>query len=216
MSTGTRPLRRDAERNRVRILQAARETFATGGLSVTLDDIAAAAGVGVGTVYRRFPDKEALIDALFEERIAQIAEVAEAGHSAADPWAALVDYFEFGFAQQVADRGLKEVLLGSREGCSRVARARTRLLPAVTVLVERAHAAGVLRSDFTAQDIPVVMMMVSATIDVTRDVDPEFWRRPLSLLLDGLRADAAHPLPVGPLSIERLDATMDRWRPPRA
>src|SRR3954462_1928388 len=72
-----RPLRRDAERTRQRILEAAREAFAEGGLAVTLDEIAHRAGVGVGTVYRRFPDKEELIDALFEERMGELVALAE-------------------------------------------------------------------------------------------------------------------------------------------
>ena len=79
MSTLTpteRPLRKDAERNRQRILTAAGELFAERGLGVTLDDIAHHAGVGVGTVYRRFPNKEVLIDALFEQRIEAIATIA--------------------------------------------------------------------------------------------------------------------------------------------
>ena len=78
MTTSARPLRRDAERNRQRILAAAGELFAERGLAVTLDDIARHAGVGVGTVYRRYPDKELLIDALFEERLTALCEAAEA------------------------------------------------------------------------------------------------------------------------------------------
>src|SRR5919107_5107373 len=85
MST-TRPLRADAERNRARILAAASEVFAERGLDVSLDDIAGAAGVGVGTVYRRFPDKDALIDALFEDKIADVERVAREALDVEDPW----------------------------------------------------------------------------------------------------------------------------------
>ncbi|MDX6618207.1 MAG: hypothetical protein QOK36_593, partial [Gaiellales bacterium] len=108
-----RPLRRDAARNRERILAAAGEVFATRGLEVTLDDIAHHAGVGVGTVYRRFPDKEGLIDALFEERIAAIAALAEEAAAHEDPWAGLVFFFERSLTEQAADRGLKQLLLAS-------------------------------------------------------------------------------------------------------
>src|SRR5437763_8806283 len=87
-----RPLRRDAERNRQLILDAARVVFAERGLSGSHDDIAREAGVGVGTVYRRFPDKEELIDALFEERIGEIADVARASLAAGDAWEGLVDF----------------------------------------------------------------------------------------------------------------------------
>ena len=88
-TTTQRPLRKDAERNRQRIIDAAREVFAERGLGVSLDDIARHAGVGVGTVYRRFPDKEQLIDALFDERLDAIAARAESATEIADPWLAL-------------------------------------------------------------------------------------------------------------------------------
>jgi AcrR family transcriptional regulator len=106
MSTTERPLRRDAERNRERILQAAAELFTERGLDVTLNDIAHHAGVGVGTVYRRFPDKETLIDALFEVRLAQIVALAEAQSRVEDPWEALSGFLERALEMQSADRAL--------------------------------------------------------------------------------------------------------------
>jgi AcrR family transcriptional regulator len=98
MTSPTRPLRRDAERNRQRILAAAGELFAERGLSVTLDDIARHAGVGVGTVYRRFPDKNELIDALFEDRLKALCAAAEAALASDDPWDGLVLFLERGVA----------------------------------------------------------------------------------------------------------------------
>src|ERR1051325_5777449 len=91
-----RPLRKDAERNRLRILDAAGERFAQRGLGVTLDDIARHAGVGVGTVYRRFADKELLIDALFEQRLEAMRATAERALAEPDPWNGLVLFFERG------------------------------------------------------------------------------------------------------------------------
>src|SRR5262249_56026858 len=90
----TTPLRRDAERNRQRILEAARTGFAERGLSITLDEIAKLAGVGVGTVYRRFPNKELLIDALFEDRIGEVAAAAEEALTDDDGWRALTTVLE--------------------------------------------------------------------------------------------------------------------------
>src|SRR2546421_9804063 len=104
-----RPLRRDAERNRQRILDAARVVFAERGLSGSHDDIAHQAGVGVGTVYRRFPDKEQLIDALFETRIEEIANVARAAAENPDPWSALMGFLMRAQELQREDRGLKEI-----------------------------------------------------------------------------------------------------------
>src|SRR5690349_16311301 len=106
-----RPLRRDAERNRQRILTAAADAFAEGGLAVTMDEIARRAGVGVGTVYRRFPDKELLVEALFEQRVDELVVLAQAARDDPDPFAGLVRFFETFLALQAADRGLKEVVI---------------------------------------------------------------------------------------------------------
>src|SRR6201996_3844948 len=92
---GERRLRRDAERNRQRILAAAAEVFTEHGLDATLDEVARAAGVGVGTVYRRFPDKESLVAELFRERVDALVTVAEEACTARDPWQGLVTYLEF-------------------------------------------------------------------------------------------------------------------------
>src|SRR6476469_5774575 len=105
-----RPLRKDAERNRLRILDAAGELFAQRGLGVTLDDIARHAGVGVGTVYRRYPNKEVLIDALFEQRIQAICAIAADALAIADPWDAFVYSLETGAELPARLRGLKELL----------------------------------------------------------------------------------------------------------
>src|SRR5258708_20658097 len=96
--TGERPLRRDAERNRQRILTAAAAVFTERGLDATLDEVARVAGVGVGTVYRRFPDKESLIRELFRERIDALVTVAEQSCGAADPWQGLPSYLDLAAA----------------------------------------------------------------------------------------------------------------------
>src|SRR5262249_52747464 len=144
-----KPLRRDAERNRQRILAAARELFAEHGLEVTLDDIARAAGVGVGTVYRRFPDKDQLIEALFEERIDEVHAAAEAALEIADPWEAYVTFLTRALELQASDRGLKEVLLGSSYGRDRIERARAKIQPVVVTLLRRAQEAGAIRDDLS-------------------------------------------------------------------
>jgi AcrR family transcriptional regulator len=212
-----RPLRRDAERNRARILEAAAAAFAEGGLSVTMDEIARRAGVGVGTVYRRFPDKEMLIDALFEQRIDELAGVVESALAQEDAWAGLEQFFETSLAVQAADRGLKEVVLSTAHGQDRVRRARGRLAPLVIELIERAQAQGELRPDVAAPDIALVQFMLGSVIDYTHDVDPDVWRRLLALVLDGLRTrrDGPSPLPTTPLADEQLDRAMGGWRPVR-
>src|SRR3954464_6326458 len=103
MAAGTRPLRRDAELNRERLLAAARELFATRGLHVTLNDIAHHAGVGVGTAYRRFANKEEVIDALFEQGLQDIADLATEALANPDAWAGLVLFLERSLHMQFGD-----------------------------------------------------------------------------------------------------------------
>lgn len=212
MTSPSRPLRRDAERNRRRILASAGELFADRGLSVTLDDIARHARVGVGTVYRRFPDKELLIDALFEERLTALCEAADAALEEDDPWQGLVVFLERGGELQARDRGLKELLADHLHGGESVIRARDRLRTAVTELFDRARAAGVVRADAAALDAPLIFLMLSPVMDRARDVDPALWRRYLGIVLDGLRPGAATPLQRPPLEPEQLDAVLRKPR----
>lgn len=206
-----RPLRRDAERNRQRILEAAAEVFAERGLTATLDDIAHHAGVGVGTVYRRFPDKDALIDALFEDRMGMLVSLAESCLEMDDAWEGLRTFVERGLELQAADRGLKELLFCTAHGRERVNVRRERIAPVVRRLVARAQESGAVRRDFEGTDMPLVQMMVGAIVDATRDVRPDAWRRMLGIVLDGLRADAATTPLEGPaLQDDELLVVMSR------
>ena len=147
---GERPLRRDAERNRQRILAAAAQVFTERGLDATLDEVARAAGVGVGTVYRRFPDKEALVTALFRERIDNLVTVAEDACAAADPWQAFVSYLEHAAAAMAGDTGLRQLMMFGTYDRDQVCYARDRMGPVISRLVQRAQASGDLRGDFEA------------------------------------------------------------------
>jgi AcrR family transcriptional regulator len=212
MTTPARPLRRDAERNRLRILAAAGELFAERGLGVTLDDIARHAGVGVGTVYRRYPDKELLIDALFEERLKGLCEAAETALAVEDPWAGFVLFLERGGELQARDRGLKELIADHAHGGECVVRSRDRLRLLVTELFERAKRAGVVRADAEAFDTPLIFMMLGPLMDRAHDVDPDLWRRYLGLVLDGLRPAAATPLPRPAPTPDQLDRVLRKPR----
>ena len=214
-TTPERPLRRDAERNRQRIIEAARAAFAEEGLAVTLDEIARRAGVGVGTVYRRFADKEELIDALFEDRMTEFAQIAEGCLEAEDPWSGLVRFLELATEQHACDRGFKEVALSGAHGLERVARARQLMFPLVSRLVARAQADGSLRSDLEPTDLPLLQLMIGSLSECTRDIDPEVWRRFLGIVTDGLatRRDGPSALKRPALDPEQAQSTMRAWRP---
>jgi AcrR family transcriptional regulator len=204
----TKPLRADAERNRRKLLDAAAELFARKGLSVGLDEIARHAGVGVGTAYRRFPEKEQLIEALFDDRIEQIASLAERCATRDDAYAGLVEFIEGNVQLQSTDRGLKELILGSPHAIARVQGARSRIEPAVASLVERAQAAGQIRADVGHTDVALVQFMLTAISDITREVDPDVWRRGLRLVLDGLRTPSPGEMPGSPIRRDALDAVI--------
>jgi AcrR family transcriptional regulator len=191
-----KPLRADAERNRQRILDAARELFAQRGLGVTLNDIAHHAGVGVGTVYRRFPDKKQLIDSLFEQRIGELVGFMEAAVADPDPWHGISLFLERALELQASDRGLMDLITGMPDGLERVARIRDRMMPLGSQLVRRAREAGQLRGDIEPQDLAIIQLMLTTIIDAARDVDPDLWRRYLKIVLRGL---SAQPDDVGPL-----------------
>jgi len=215
--TSDQPLRKDAERNRLRILAAARELFAMRGLSATLNDIAHHAGVGVGTVYRRFPDKEVLIDELFQEHLNDWEALFEEGLADPDPWHAVVSVHERALELWARNRGLKEIILGSPHASKRATQQRAQLHPLAAKLIERAQAAGVVRPDATTQDFGVVMMMVGEVIDAAAEVKPDLWRRYLRIALQGLRPEGSplEPLPVDAVKATQMDdLLLGAWKRP--
>lgn len=210
-----RPLRRDAERNRQRILKAASEVFNERGLEVSLDEIARYAGVGVGTVYRRFPTKEELVEALFVDRIDSVAAIAADALQAPDPWSGLVSFMEQMAEMMAGDLGLRQMLMFATYGQDRVAYARQRNAPLVQRLVERAQAAGQLRTDLRQTDIPFIVFLLAEATHLAHGASPEIWRRYLTLILDGLRPgrDDITPLPVAALLPEEMEKSMRQAAP---
>lgn len=205
-----RPLRRDAERNRQRILRAAAEVFTTRGLQATLDDVARQAGVGVGTVYRRFPDKESLAEALFEERIGEVVALAEQGLADPDSWEGLVSFLRNAGDLLASDRGLREILMSATYGKNRVDRGKARMAPLVGALVERAQRDGKLRADLQATDMPFFELMLATAAEYAADVKPAIWLRYLAIIVDGLRParDGVTPLPVAALEPDEMAKVM--------
>ena len=210
-----RPLRRDAERNRQRILQAAAEVFNERGLDVSLDEIARYAGVGVGTVYRRFRTKEELVEALFMDRLDSIAAIGEEAFASPDPWSGLVFFMERMAETMAGHLGLRQMLMFATYGRDLVAVARQRNEPLVARLVQRAQAAGQLRADIQQTDIPFIVFILTEAAHLAYAANPGIWRRYLTLILDGMqpaRADVT-PLPVVAMRPEEMEKSMRQTAP---
>lgn len=210
-----RPLRRDAERNRQTILKSAAEVFNERGLEVSLDEIARHAGVGVGTVYRRFRTKEDLVEALFMERLDSIAALADEAYQAPDPWSGLVSFMARMTDLMAGDLGLRQMLMFATYGQDLVAIARQRNAPLVQRLVERAQAAGQLRADLRPTDIPFVVFMLAEATQLAHAANPGIWRRYLTLILDGMRPgrEGVTPLPEAALLPEEMEKSMRQAAP---
>ncbi len=215
-TSSPRPLRRDAAANRERLLTAASELFAERGLDVTLNDIAHHAGVGVGTAYRRFANKEQVIDALFEQRLQDVAAVASEALADPDAWHGLVTFLERSLRMQFGDRGLTQIMNNPDLGDARVADARDRIAPLLEALVDRAKGQGAVRADLDQTDLIFTQVALAAVIDATRTIAPDLYRRYLAIILDGIRADRSEltPLPTPALTAEQTHAAMTRQRNP--
>ena len=215
--TRQRSQRRDAQRNRARILEATREAFGERGLDVGVDEIARRAGVGMGTLYRHFPTKDALIDAIVDARFEQLTASAEEALTAPDAWYGLVGFLDAAVALQSTDRGFKDALAARSRDERGVKLARRRLHAALGRLVERAQAEGVLRADVTLEDVIVLLWATGRIVERAADVAPGAIRRFLQVHLAGLRPAAAQgdPLDVPPLTprqIERATAPARRQK----
>ena len=182
-----RPLRADARRNRDAILKAAKVVLAKHGTAAQMDDIARRAKVGVGTVYRHFPTKEALVRALIADRMETIVGFVKEGLQDPDPWNGLVTSFWRGAELAAKDRALGQVFSETAQNFKECASAQGELQAAAGELVRRAQAAGQMRTDASAQDIPVFMCGVTQAMHLMGD-DPARWRRHLQIVIDGLRA----------------------------
>lgn len=209
-------LRRDAERNRGLILAAARKLIAVRGLDVGYDEIAREAEVGVGTVYRRFPTRDALFEELFHDRVDAVVAIAEEALAVEDPWLGLCQFMRRNFELQSSDRGLREFLLGRADSTALGHRSRERIQPLVTELVERAQAAGRLRADLGQSDIAIILAMLGGLIDASLQVEPDLWRRYLAMVLNGIQTGSRHDeFPGQPPDQPQLDRILARWVPPR-
>jgi AcrR family transcriptional regulator len=215
MSTTTpqKTIRKDSARNRELLLAAARIVFAERGLDATLDDVAKEAGVGTGTAYRHFANKQELAAEVMLQSAQQLVDDANAALEIADPWDALETFFETSCARQAVDRGLHQALTAPPPHAKSAL--REEVVVAVTELFRRAKAAGVLREGVEPTDAVPLYAMIGVAFDVGTVVDPELWRRYLAMFLDGLRATDRGPLPGSAIPIALLNEAMLATKPSR-
>jgi AcrR family transcriptional regulator len=191
-----RPLRADARRNRERVVAAARAVFGEHGREAQMDDVARRAGVGVGTLYRHFPTKQALLAALIVDAFERIAAEARRALEYPDPWEGLTRLLWYAAENLAGDRALSEAMASDVEMPAGATAAQASLVESVSELMRRAQAAGSLRPDAEIDDIPMLMCGVGmGQSKGHRCAEP--WRRHLAIVIDGLRASSASgPLPV--------------------
>ena len=195
-------------------MEAARELFASRGLEATLNDVAHHAGLGVGTVYRRFPTKEDLFEAIFEDAMNRLIDMAESALREPNSWDGIEQFVTQMCELTASDRGMREVAFCKTCGGNRVDAARDRLVPALQKLVERAQKDGYLRPEISSTDMPILALLAGTVSEYAGHVDSELWRRYVALLLEGMRCrDDRRPIEAKALDDEQLETAMRTWRP---
>jgi AcrR family transcriptional regulator len=171
------------------VLTAAREAFAADGLDAQVDDIAHRAGVGVGTVYRHFPTKEALVEAVALTGYQEICTIARESLDIDDPWEAFTSFMWRGARRHRDDRSHYQLYTTRPEVMTKVAGNKHELMSLARQLVERGQSAGVIRPDFSADDLPMLWCSLGATQERFGALDGDArWERLLEVMLEGIRA----------------------------
>jgi AcrR family transcriptional regulator len=201
-------LRADAERNRQRLIIAAREVFAERGLDVPMEDIARHAGVGVATLYRRFPRRADLIAGAFEAKMAAYADAVAVALAEPDPWNGFCGYLERVCGMQADDRGFANVLTMTFPTSKRFEAERDRAYHGLVELIGRARAAGRLRADFSPEDIVMLLMANAGVVTATADAAPDVWRRFVAYMTQAFSVTSAAPLPPAPTPTAMYRALM--------
>ena len=200
-----RRLRADAARNRAAIVAVARDVFAEQGLEAPLETIAARAGVGIATLYRRFPSREKLVAAALTEKVAEYAEAAEQALAVADPWDGFAGFVQRICELQAGDRGLSDLLSMTLSANEQVEQLRRTANERVIMLIDRAKAGG-LREDFVGEDLVLLLIATATVMHVTRADAPGAWRRFVALALDAFRRQHSPGLPEPPTTAQMTRA----------
>lgn len=210
-----RGLRADAQRNRERVVEAAREVFAQHGLDASMNEIARRAGVGIATLLRRFPTRDDLIAATFADKMHAYSQAIDEALADPDPWHGFRTYIERVCEMQADDRGFADVLTMTFPTAKALEAERDRAANALTELIKRAKKSGRLRDDFAHQDVPLILMANAGVINATRDAAPDAWRRLVGYLIQSFAAEAAQPLVAPPTHTQMYRALIRLCQPPR-
>src|SRR4051812_38209947 len=202
-------LRSDAARNREAIVEAARAVFAEQGLDAPLDEIAKRAGTGNATLYRRFPTRGDLIEAVFADRMTEHLAAVDAALAIDDPWDGFASYVGAVAAMQARDRGIADLVTMDVSVAHEIERLRSQAFDGLVRLVDRAHDAAVLRADFTTVDVVLVLMANAGLVERAHGIPAEASARLVHVLLDGFRATSASAGPKPP-SARRMRVAMRR------
>jgi AcrR family transcriptional regulator len=204
-SKQTPHLRADASRNRASIVCAAAAAFAEQGTDVGLEEIARRAGVGIATLYRRFPTRDALIETVLDETMRHYADRTEAAAEQAmtEPWEAFSSYLMFVMEHQATDPAFADTLAAPQFGSQIFAAQLQRAFDAWLVLTDRVRAAGVVRPDFHQADLHLLILANAGVARATRLTAPQAWRRLAAYMLDAFRHDTGEALPAVPSLWER-------------
>ncbi|ONI91942.1 TetR family transcriptional regulator [Saccharothrix sp. ALI-22-I] len=212
---GGRGLRADAQRNRERVVEAAREVFAQHGLDASMNEIARRAGVGIATLLRRFPTRDDLIAATFAEKVRAYSEAIDEALADPDPWHGFCAFIERVCQMQADDRGFADVLTMTFPTAKALEAERDRAANALTELIEHAKTSGRLRRDFAHQDVALILMANAGVVTATRDAAPDAWRRLVGYLIQSFAAEAAQPLVDPPTRAQMYRALIRLPQTPR-
>jgi AcrR family transcriptional regulator len=201
-----RQLRRDAAENRERIIEAAREVFREQGLQAPIEEVARRAGVGIATLYRRFPTRPELITCAFAAKLQEYSDATEEALAYEDPWQGFSWYVERVCEMQAGDHGFNDVLTMTFPSAAEFEEVRHRTFLRFRELTKRAKKVGRLRRDFSTEDLPLILMANAGVVAASSAAAPEAWRRVVRLILQGLEAPARGPLPKPPSPDQMLRA----------
>jgi len=208
--------RRDAQRNRDLLVAAARAVFAEQGLDAPLDVIARRAGVGNATLYRNFPTRAELVDEVFRDALTETITAGEQARTVEDGWTGLLGYLETVFAGLATDRGTNDLMTTHLEDVASLEAVHAHNRETLDVLLRRGREQGTVRGDITTEDLLLALAALGRTVPALTVTDPDAWRRPLALFLDGLRnSPDTSKLPQPPLTAEQLGAVLRELGPHR-